>query len=395
MKDAFREAFYTSVVGNKGTQYFYDIYKSWAVILVASIVSILIAYVYLFIMRKLGGMIIYLSILFSLILMLGGGFYSYFYAKYKYETDDPSYEYCEYAGYVCFGMAGILVLAVCCCLSAIQLGIAVFKTTAQYIACNMAVFALPAAAAVLSLIWYVIWISAAIFIFSVGTPTARENYPYITEIKWSEQTRYIMIYHVFALLWINAFIIGCVQFIIGASTCQWYFTVKTDSKGRNTIPVAISWLFKYHWASVSMGALIIAICQMIRLIFEYYRKQMSVIEKTNPLVKVLFYTTRYCLWCLEKCVKYISKNAYIQIALTNDGFLQAAISAFTLILKNAHRFGFANTIGTVYMIFGCFFISSLTSFGTYAFMTNYDGLGVTSPIPTTVVMGVIAVMISY
>lgn len=97
-----------------------------------------------------------------------------------------------------------------------------------------------------------------------------------------------MIYHVFALLWINAFIIGCVQFIIGASTCQWYFTVKTDSKGRNTIPTAISWLFKYHWASIAMGSLIIAICQMIRLVFEYYRKKMSIMEKTNPFIKVLF-----------------------------------------------------------------------------------------------------------
>jgi choline transporter-like protein 2/4/5 len=122
---------------------------------------------------------------------------------------------------------------------------------------------------------------------------------------------------------------------------------------------------------------------------------MGMLEKTNVAIKILVVCTGYCLWCLEKCVKYISKNAYIQIALTNDSFLQAAINAFTLILKNAHRFGFANTIGTVYMTFGCFFIAATTSFGTYAFMTNYDGLDVTSPIPTTVVMGIIAVMVGY
>jgi solute carrier family 44 (choline transporter-like protein), member 2/4/5 len=204
-----------------------------------------------------------------------------------------------------------------------------------------------------------------------------------------------MIYHVFALLWINAFIIGSVQFIIGASTCLWYFTCKSDSEGKGTIGTSIKWLFKYHWASIALGSLIIAICQMIRLIFEYYRKKMGMLEKTSTLIKILVVSTGYCLWCLEKCVKYISKNAYIQIALTNDGFLQAAINAFTLILKNAHRFGFANTIGTVYMIFGCFFIAACTSFGTYAFMVNYDGLDVTSPIPTTCVMGVIAIMVGY
>ena len=69
-----------------------------------------------------------------------------------------------------------------------------------------------------------------------------------------------MIYHVFALLWINAFIIGCVKFIIGASTCLWYFTCKTDTEGRGTIGTATKWLFRYHWASIALGSLIIAIC---------------------------------------------------------------------------------------------------------------------------------------
>ena len=29
--------------------------------------------------------------------------------------------------------------------------------------------------------------------------------------------------------------------------------------------------------------------------------------------------TAYCLWLLEKCIKFITKNAYIQVALTNTG----------------------------------------------------------------------------
>lgn len=186
LKDAFREAFFSSVVGNKGTQYFYDIYASWAVILVASICSILIAYLYLFVLRALGGVIIWITIALTFVILLAAGFYSYFVAKESYETDDPAYNYCEYGGYVAWGLAGLLVVTLCCCMGAIQLGIAVFKTTAQYIQKNMIIFTLPAAASILSLIWYVIWLSAAIFIFSVGTPEAREDYPYITEIKWSD-----------------------------------------------------------------------------------------------------------------------------------------------------------------------------------------------------------------
>jgi hypothetical protein len=56
---------------------------------------------------------------------------------------------------------------------------------------------------------------------------------------------------------------------------------------------------------------VIAISQAIRFVFEYYRKKMSVLEKTVPWVKALLCLTGYCLWCLENCVKYMSKNAYI------------------------------------------------------------------------------------
>ena len=73
----------------------------------------------------------------------------------------------------------------------------------------------------------------------------------------------------------------------------------------------------------------------------------------------------------------------------------ASWNAFTLMIKNAFRFGIGNSIGYVYMFFGCIFIASLTCFGSYIFMTNYDGLGITSPLPATVVIAVISIAIAY
>ena len=68
---------------------------------------------------------------------------------------------------------------------------------------------MPAAAALIAMIWFFVWLLAAVYLFSVGTPVPRDDYPFVTEIKWDENTRYIIIYHVFGLLWINSFITGC------------------------------------------------------------------------------------------------------------------------------------------------------------------------------------------
>jgi len=126
MKDAFKDAFFNSVVGNKMTTYFYDIYKSWAVLLVASFVSVIIAYLYLFVVRKVGGHIIWCSIAISFITLTGAGLYGYFYARNKYDVSDPTYNYITYASYIVWGLAGCIFIALCCCVSAIQLAIAVF-----------------------------------------------------------------------------------------------------------------------------------------------------------------------------------------------------------------------------------------------------------------------------
>lgn len=129
---------------------------------------------------------IYLSIGCTEILLIVGGFYSYYYARPQYEVDDPTHDYLAYGAYVVWGIAGILLISVLCCLKSIALGVAVFKTTVEYVKSNWMVFFLPALSSLLAFIWITIWLSAAVFIFAVGTPEARAGLPYFTEIKWSD-----------------------------------------------------------------------------------------------------------------------------------------------------------------------------------------------------------------
>ena len=50
-------------------------------ILVASAVALVLSYLYLFVIRLIGGWIIWVCFDLIFLLLLGGGFYSYFYAR--------------------------------------------------------------------------------------------------------------------------------------------------------------------------------------------------------------------------------------------------------------------------------------------------------------------------
>lgn len=124
----------------------------------------------------------------------------------------------------------------------------------------MKIFILPFLSTLLSVCWFIFWLFAAVYIFSVGSPQANKLYPFMTDMVWDKNTRWVFLYHVFGLLWINSFIVGCTQFVIGASACIWYFEANSDSKGKGSVWTAMKWIAIYHWGSVAFGSLIIAIC---------------------------------------------------------------------------------------------------------------------------------------
>lgn len=87
--------------------------------------------------------------------------------------------------------------------------------------------------------------------------------------------------------------------------------------------------------------------------------------------------TRYLLDCLERFIKFISKNGYINMAITGKNFCAAAWNAFILILKNALRFGTANSIGFIFNVLGVGFIMSANALVLYSLLhyaKPYKGL---------------------
>ena len=91
---------------------------------------------------------------------------------------------------------------------------------------------------------------------------------------------------------------------------------------------------------------------MIKLMFEYFRRKFEKSVPQNPCTKCLICVVRCCIMCIDKCVRCITKNAYIQIALTSDNFCTAVWNAFFLIVRNAARFSITSGIGWILMFLG-------------------------------------------
>merc|ERR1719382_2146136 len=81
----------------------------------------------------------------------------------------------------------------------------------------------------------------------------------------------------------------------------------------------------------------------------------------NKVMEIICKIFAYCLWCFEKSVKFLNKNAYIQVALMATNFCVSAKNAFWLIARNAIRFGVLGSLGFIVHFIGKYLIMAATA----------------------------------
>lgn len=95
----------------------------------------------------------------------------------------------------------------------------------------------------------------------------------------------------------------------------------------------------------------------------YFEKQARAAK--NRIVVIVLKVLQCCLWCFEKCLKFLNKNAYIQIALVGKPFCTSAKAAFFLIFRNMARFGAVAALGSIIYYIGVIFITAGTTVAGY------------------------------
>lgn len=229
---------------------------------------------------------------------------------------------------------------------------------------------LPISVYVICIPIFVWWVAGAIYLYTSGEAVP-DNTSFIAAFEHRDETTYMFIYYLFGFFWLIAFCIAVEQFIIAAVTCMWYFSGQGSddhqSQGSVSITLGVKWAMKYHLGSLAMGSFLVAVVQMIKVIFEYcvYQYEQAAGKYAeNPVYKCLKCVIRCCIWCLDTCIKFINKNAYIQVALHNSNFCKGAMESFWLMLRNVDDFSMASAItgimvfiGKGFIIFGNFFIT--------------------------------------
>merc|ERR1711871_1105245 len=162
-----------------------------------------------------------------------------------------------------------------------------------------------------------------------------------------EIMRYVMLYHFFGLLWTNQVIQGsAILTIAGAHDDEEVDRDEDDYNERMSKPLLKSCgrTMRYHIGTVMFGGFIIASVQFVRAIMEYIDANTKTWQEKNKILAFCFKIVKCCLYCFEKCIKYVSQMAYITTAIKGTSFCSSAVASMKLYQREAAL------INIIYMI---------------------------------------------
>ncbi len=92
---------------------------------------------------------------------------------------------------------------------------------------------------------------------------------------------------------------------------RFFFLFRKKSTLSTPILKSYSNLLWYHLGTVALGGLLIAIVQVIRAIFSTMKSFVK--DPKNDFTRAIYKGFSCCLYCLEKILVFLTRNAYIEV----------------------------------------------------------------------------------
>ncbi|PVD22194.1 hypothetical protein C0Q70_17999 [Pomacea canaliculata] len=341
-----------------------DVVASWWMILVGFGVALVLCLIWIVLMRWIAGIMVWLTIALLFGLIIFGTYYcynQYYTLKNVNATTEIgvsqafatnfNYYLSLKQTWLAFGctlatVLLILVLLFIFLVARICIAVELIKEASRAVGNMFSTLFWPVIPFVLELGMVGLWAVSSVYVASMGRS---EYYSNATNVSTDGVNYYLTripcdtsVHHsnadlmLFMLLWIVNFFIAIGDMTLAGAFSSYYWAWnKPDDVPAFPVTASLYRSLRYHMGSLAFGSFIIAVVQLVRIILEYIDYKMK--GSKNIVATFFMKCLKCCMYCLEKFLKFINKNAYIMIAMRGRNFCFSAKDAFCLIMRNAVR----------------------------------------------------------
>jgi hypothetical protein len=282
---------------NAFEQWGFELREGWPILVVAIFASIILAVIFLFLLRCCAVPIIWLFIVIGVLSMLLIGIYFILTARgvvistfLEANLSQFSFDSMLTVGIILIGVAVLMGLIVICLSSRITMGANAVKLGSVFLVENCCLVILPITQAFVVIAILVGLIAGAVSLYARGTFTFN-NYSAFPDVTLDSTFIALTIVFIATSIWLIFFVHGCNQFLLCSAVSIWYFNNSSDATGA---PCGDSiWrLLRYHLGSVTFAGVLNGMLFVIKILANLFSFDSQ--DDDGALVA-----------CCLKCLSYI------------------------------------------------------------------------------------------
>uniref|UniRef100_A0A8B9LX97 Choline transporter-like protein n=1 Tax=Astyanax mexicanus TaxID=7994 RepID=A0A8B9LX97_ASTMX len=179
----------------------------------------------------------------------------------------------------------------------------------------------------------------------------------------------LQFYNLFLFFWCVNFVTALGQVTLAGAFASYYWALKKpDDIPAFPICSSLGRALRYHTGSLAFGSLILSVVQVIRVVLEYVEQKLKGAE--NSFSRFLLSCLKCCFWCLEKCIRFLNRNAYIMISIYGKNFCTSAKDAFFLLMRNILRVAVLDKVTDFLLFLGKLLIVGIVGIGSFFFFSG-------------------------
>ena len=348
----------------------------WKAILGFAVASLIVAFIWIMLLRCLSCCIVYFVVILVPILIALLGFWFFKYGEGSFGmTNANSHKYMAYA---LWALAGLLLLIIIFLWGKLSAAVQVIKISARALGSNMSSLLAPIISIIVALIfWAVIVVSCAYNYTGSDFKIIEKDGEKQMKLILDQKTQYLLIYNLIFAIYISAHVYFANYYAQSSAIVDWYFS---DKEKMCCLNCRCLYGFFLAWTKglglITVTALIMTPLYLFIIIMEYIDRKTK--DSTiGVLWQCIIKCMKCCLWCFEKIMKYLNKVLLTLSQIYNTGWCKSAQLTMTVLMKDIIMVLLMNGISTFILFLSKVVCAAIT---TLCFVL-YLKFGVKNPSP--------------
>eukprot|EP00927_Polykrikos_kofoidii_P076930 TRINITY_DN73945_c0_g1_i1.p1 TRINITY_DN73945_c0_g1~~TRINITY_DN73945_c0_g1_i1.p1 ORF type:complete len:628 (-),score=69.14 TRINITY_DN73945_c0_g1_i1:163-2046(-) len=391
-----------------------DVYASKNLILLCFVLSILVGFLWLFFIRWSSGLVICLT-LFGMLAVLGlvgmGVFFNADNLSSRFGWEES---HTRGLAYGIWGLDGVLLLCVLCSVCQIRTASSILKTAALFLVDVKSAMLQPLFSALIQIL--VLCVYSFLFVRAAGISLEHRQPadggacfwntkvidPFCIAYKHSVESTSTFLFFFFMYAWTASYVHAISMFVTAYATGVWFFSPIVE--GHKVLPDGNTFCdFKLlcragcaslkHLGSFAFGSLILGTCQTISALSRCISSSGA---DDNPVGACVCACTKCIARCLEDCVRFVSDNAYVQMALVGRNFCTSCTIGIGMVRRHPALYILVDRFSVLIRLIGPFAVGGIIGPLAWLLLTRPEqpnmliSTPLTSPMLPAVVVGFIA-----